>query len=155
MARVDDGGVGKLGQPAQGLPEVGSALARLDRKVGPPRRPRTASRRSGELAADDEGAVLRPVPRRVHHADLDRSDASDLAVLEAVERKLGLGERMDRDGHAVFEREAAVAETWSAWVCVSSTRTITHPSSPAVEVLLDREGRIDGDCDAGRGSPTR
>ena len=147
MAGVDGGRVGQLGQPAQRLPEVGGALARVDREVGP-RRLADEHRVAGqdELAGDDERAVLGPVPGRVPHDDLDRADADDLPVGERVERVLGLRDRVDRDRNAVLEREAPVARH-----VVGVRVRLEHAHDPHAglgggrEVRLDRERGVDHD----------
>ena len=123
---------------------------------GPPRR-RTSSRPSARArSADDEGAVLGPVARRVPHDDLDRADPDRLPVLEWVERILGPRERVDRDRDAVLEREAAVA---GEVVGVGMRLEHAHDANAGLrrrrEVRLDRECRVDDDRFPGSVSPTR
>ena len=65
--------------------------------------------------------------------------SSTLSVRERLERVLGLGERVDRDGHAVLEREAAVPRD-----VVGVRVRLEHALDPhaclggGLEVLLDR-----------------
>ena len=67
------------------------------------------------------------------------------------QRVLGLGERVDRDGHAVLEREAAVAGD-----VVGVVVRLEHAHDPhagalrRLEVALDRVGGVDDDRLAGR-----
>ena len=154
MAGVDLDAVAELDEPAQRVEETLGALARLDREVGP-RGVADEERVAGEddprigparEVADREAAVLGPVPGRVDAAQDDVAERDLVAVLERVVRVLGLGGRMDAHRDAVLEREPPVPERWSACVCVSTTRTMrTSRRSASVEVLLDRERRIDDD----------
>ena len=75
-----------------------------------------------------------------------RADLHDVAVGERGERVLGLGERVDRDGEAVLEREPAVPRQ-----VVGVRVRLEHPPDldarlgRGLEVLLDRERRVDDD----------
>ena len=102
--------------------------------------------RQHELAADDERAVLGPVAGRVPDDDLYRADADRLPVRERIERVLRPRERMDRDRHAVLEREAAVArEVVGVRVRLEHAHDPHAGLAPRVEVRLDRERRVDHD----------
>ena len=107
------------------------AFARRDREVGP-RGVADEQRVAGEheLAVDDERAVLRPVARACAARGCSAAPTATIcAVVERLARVLRLRERVDRDGQTVLERERPWPETWSAWVCVSSTRSIrTFPA---------------------------
>ena len=117
MAGEDLDAVGQLEQPAQRVEEPLGALLRVDGEVGPPRvadEERVAGehepRLVGARAVDDrEARVLRPVAGRVDRAQDDLAELELGAVLERVVRVLGLGGGMDRDRHAVLERQPAVA----------------------------------------------
>ena len=81
---------------------------------------------------------------------------NDLPVVERVEGVLGLGDRVDRDGHAVLEREAPVArEVVGVGVRLQDADDPHAGRARGLEVRLDREGRVDYDRLAESGSPTR
>ncbi len=133
------------------MEQVRGALPRLDCEVGPcclADEQRVAGQH--ELAVDDERAVLGPVPGSVNDADLDVADPQDLAVLDRIEGVLGVCDRMDRDRNAVLEREAPVARhVVGVGVRLENADDPNPCRLRRVEVLLDREGRVDDDGVAG------
>ena len=148
VAGIDDRRVGQLGQPAQRVPQVGGALARLDREVGP-RRLADEHRVAGqhELAADDERAVLGPVAGRVPHDDLDRADADR----PGRRRAHRTGTRAARAGGSRRARRARARSgrgpRGGRRACASRARarSARRPSRRGVEVRLDRERGVDHD----------
>ena len=109
MAGIDLDILRKLRQALERPEEPLRALARVDCEVGA--RSITDEQRvagENETLVDDEGAVLWTVARRVDHAHGYGTGLQNLAVLEWVERKLRLGERMHRDGDVVLEGEPPV-----------------------------------------------
>ena len=151
MAGIDLRLVGELGQPLQRGEEILGAFARLDREVGP-RRVADQERVAGqEVALDEVAAVLGPVAGRVHDPDRAASRPELVAVLDRLERVLGLGERVDADRQLVLEREAAVPGDM-----VGVRVGLEHAHDPharllgLLEVGLDRVGGIDDHRLAGR-----
>ena len=88
--------------------------------------------------------MLGPVAGRVQDANAHVADADDVAVADRVERVLGLGERVDRGGNAVLEREPSVARDV---VCVRVRLEHAHDPDAFLrrgfDVLLDRERGVD------------
>ena len=152
MSGIDVCLVRELHQPLQRVEEPLGTLACVDGQVWS-RRVADEEGISGENEplADDECAVLRPVPRRVDNADPHRPDGELLSVLERLERKLRVRERMDVDRHAVLEGEPAVAGD-----VVGVRMGLEHPSDAqafpfcGLQVGLDCIGRIDVRRLAGR-----
>ncbi len=121
------------------------AFARLDREVGS----RGVADEQGvtgenELVIDDECAVLRPVTGRVDHPYRHGTGREFLAVVQRLEGKLGLGQRMDGDRHPVLEREPSVP---GHVIGVSMGLEDAHDSDVRfprrIEVLLDRVRGVD------------
>ena len=158
MAGVDLDAVAELDEPAQRVKETLGAFARLDREVGS-RSVADEERVAGEddprlrparEVADREAAVLRPVTWRVDAAKDDVAERDLVAVLHRVVRVLRLGGRMDADGGAVLEREPPVTrEMIRVRVRLDGAHDANLAPLGLVEVLLDREGRIDDDRLAG------
>ena len=109
------------------MEEILGALARGDREVGSCRvadEERVAGQH--ERVVDDERAVLGPVARACAGRVIDTAPTCDpLAVGERLVRELGLGERVDRDRHAVLEREPAVTRD-----VVGVRVRLEHPLDP-------------------------
>ena len=84
------------------------------------------------------------------------ADLDDLRVGERFEGVLGLGERMDRHGQSVFEREAPVPREM-----VGVGVRLEHPLDPntarlgRLQVLLDVKGGSTTTATPASGSPTR
>jgi hypothetical protein len=135
-------------QSLQRVEEPLGAFTRIDRQVGPRRvADEQGVTREDEALVDDEGTVLRTVPRSVDDADRHAADAELAAVGERVERVLRVRERMHGDGDAVLERESAVSRYMvGVGVCLE------HPDDPdavgrgGLEVLPDRVRGVDNDC---------
>ena len=151
VAGIDLDVVRQLGEPPQRGEQVLGALARVDGEVGP-RRVADQQRVAGQqVALDEEAAVLGPVAGRVQHLDRERADDQLVAVRERLARVLGLGQRVDRDRHAVLEREAAVPGD-----VVGVVVRLEHAHDPharllgRLEVRLDRVGGVDDHRLAGR-----
>ena len=117
MARKDLDPVGELEQPLQRAKEILRTLLCPDREIGAcgiayeervpcEHEPRRASPRA---IGDREAHVLRPVTRRVEHAEEHLPDLDLGSVLERLVWVLRLGSRMSRDRHSVLEREAPVS----------------------------------------------
>ena len=154
---IDLDAVAELEQPAQRVEEALGALARLDREVGPggvadeERVPGEDEPRLVAARAVDHGeaAVLGPVARRVDAAQDDVADARS----RRRPRSGRAGTRPPAGGWMLTGMPCSSAsrpcpETWSACVCVSTTRTM--PDAAPLRLLeerLDREGRVDDDRD--------
>ncbi len=144
--------VGQLHQPPERVEEPFRALRCADREIG-----------TGGVADEErvtgedeprlvrpgpvdhrEAAVLRPVAGRRDAAKRDVPDRDLVAVGERVVRVLGPGCGVDADGHAVLEREAAVARD-----VVGVRVGLERPDDAYLEPfcfrqhLLDRVRRID------------
>ncbi len=160
MSRIHLDAVSELDEPSQRVEEALRALARLDREVGPrgisdeervarEDDPRIVAARS---IADREAAVLRPVARRVDAAKNDVAERDLRAVGHRVVRVLGVGCRMDAHRDAVLEREPPVpGEVVGVRVRLDRADDADVALRGFVEVLLDREGRIDDDGVTGTG----
>ena len=99
-----------------------------------------------EPVDDREAAVLRPVARRVDAAEDDVAERDLVAVLQRIVRILGLRRRMDADGEVVLEREPAVPrDVVGVRVRLDRANDANAATLGFLEVLLDREGRIDDD----------
>ena len=128
------------------MEQVACAVSRGNGEVGPCRvtDEQRVAREHDLLVLHDEGAVLRPVTRRVHHADAHRSDLQDVSVGERRERVLGLGERVDRDGQAVLEREPAMpGEVIGVRVGFEDAPDLDTRFGRRLHVLLDGESGVD------------
>ncbi len=155
MTRVDLDAVPELDQAPQRVEEALGALARLHREVGPggvSDEQRVAGEHEpglrGPRAVDDcEAAVLRPVAGRVDAPEHDLAERDLVAVLQRVVRILGLCGGMDADGKAVLEREPAVTrDVVGVRVGLDRANEANSASLGFLEVLLDRERRVDDDC---------
>src|SRR6478672_10996442 len=96
MSGVDLVRIGELLQSLERVKEPFRAFARLDGQVGS----RSVADEEGvarenEPIVHGESAVLRPVAGRVDHAYGHGTDRQLLAVLQRLEVKLRLGQRMD------------------------------------------------------------
>ena len=140
--------------PPQGVEQALGALARVYGEIGAGRvadEQRVAGEHDPRLVAaaavaHGEAAVLRPVPRRVDAAEDDVAEHDLRAVLERVVRILGLGGRMDAHWDPVLEREPPVAgEVIGVRVGLDRADDAHVALRGLVEVLLDREGRVDDD----------
>ena len=160
MAGIDLDAVAELDEPAQRVEEPLGALARLDREV----RPRGVSDEQRVAGEDDprivaaravahrEAAVLGPVAGRVDAAKHDVAERDLVAVRERVVRVLGVRGRMDAHRDAVLEREPPVSrEVVGVRVRLDRADDADVVLRGLVEVLLDREGRIDDDRVSGLG----
>ncbi len=157
MAGKDLDPVGELEQPLQRAEEILRALLRADREIGAcgiaheervpgEHEPRRASPRA---IGDREAHVLRPVTRRVEHADKHLPDLDLGSVLERLVRVLGLGRRMNRHRYSVLERQASVSRQVIR-VRVRDERA-NQPHLVALgglEQATDREERVDNHRDA-------
>ncbi len=145
MAGVDLVRVGELGQALQGVEQPLRTLARVHCEIGP-RGVADEQRVAGqhEALVDDECAVLGAVTGRVEHAHGHRAGMQRLPVLERIERKLGLGQRMHRHGHAVLQREAPVpGDVIGMRVRLEHAHDVNTFRGGGVDVLLDRVGGVD------------
>ena len=107
-----------------------------------------------EALVHDECAVLGAVTRRMQHAYRHRAGVHRLPVLQRIERKLGLGQRMYRDGHAVLERETPVpGDVVGMRVRLEHAHDVNPFSGGGVDVLLDRIGGVDHEGFAAGGIP--
>ena len=97
-----------------------------------------------EPVVHDECAVLRPVTGRVDHPYRHGTGRELLAVVQRLEGKLGLGQRMDGDRNPVLEREPSVP---GHVIGVSVGLEDAHDSDAClgrrIEVLLDRVRGVD------------
>ena len=160
MSRIHLDAVSELDEPSQRVEEALRALARLDREVGPrgisdeervarEDDPRIVTARS---IAHREAAVLRPVTRRVDAARKNVAERDLRAVGHRVVRVLGVGCRMDAHRDAVLEREPPVpGEVVGVRVRLDRADDADVALRGLLEVLLDREGRIDDDGVTGTG----
>ena len=151
MPGIHDDRLGQVREAANRAVKVGSALAGVDRQIGP-RRVAHEERVAGqdEPVVEHERAVLGPVAGRVHDADRDAADVHRHAVLEGLERILRPRERVDRDRQAVLEREAPVARD-----VIGVRVRLEHPFDAdaalggGVEERFDLERGVDDDGDPG------
>ena len=145
MAGIHLDGIRQLRQPSQRVEEPFCTFTGLDRKVGPGG-VADEERVTGEHEplVHDERTVLGTVARRMYDTDRHGADLQLLPVLQRVERKLGLGDRVHRDGQALLQREAAVAGN-----VVGVGMRLQHPDDPnaglgrGLEIRLDRIGGVD------------
>ena len=151
MPGVDLGLVRQPGKPLQRLEEALGAFARLDSEIRPcgiADQQRVAGQ---QVACDEKARMLGPVAGGMHHLHGQRADGDLVAVLECVARVGDVGERVDRDACVVLEREASVAGD-----VVGVVVGLEHADDPHARLLgrgeqrLDRVGRVDGRCLAGR-----
>ena len=154
VPRVDLHAVSQLDDPPQGVEQALGALAGVYGEIGAGRvadEQRVAGEHDPRLVAaaavaHREAAVLRPVPGRVDAAEDDVAEHDLRAVLERVVRILGLGGGMDAHGDPVLEREPPVAgEVIGVRVGLDRADDAHVALRGLVEVLLDREGRVDDD----------
>ena len=154
MPGVDLDAVRELQQAMQAVEQTLGALVGLDRQVGPrsvPDEQRVPGQQEPRLlgtcpVGDRETAVLGPVPRRVHHVEPHAADVDRLPVGERFEGVRGLCEGVDRDGHAVLEREASVSgDVVRVRVGLEDADDPHVATRRLLEVLLDRVGRVDDD----------
>ena len=83
-------------------------------------------------------------------ADLRRARAHDVAVGQRLVGVLGLRERVDRDRYAVLEREPAVpGDVVGVGVRLEDALDPNVLLGRRLDVLLDRECRVDDDRDGG------
>ena len=164
MTGVDLDPVPELDEASQRVEETLSSLARVHREIGPggvSHEERVAGEhepglRSPRAVADREAAVLRSVARGVDAAEDDLADRDLVAVLQRIVRILRLRRGMDADGKVVFEREPAVTrDVVGVGVGLDRPNEANSASLRFLEVLLDRERRIDDDCLPRASSPIR
>ena len=94
--------------------------------------------------------MLRPVAGRVDAAEHDVAELDLGAVLHRVVRVLGFREGMDADRQVVLEREPSVAgHVVGMRVRLDDPHEPDVPPLGLLDVLLDREGRVDDGRDAG------
>jgi hypothetical protein len=150
--------VRQLEQAPQRVEEALGALLRADGEVGPRRvadEERVARQDEPRLvrarAVDHrEAGVLRPVAGCVDRAQHDLAQLDLGAVLQRVVVELGRRRGVDRDRHAVLEREAAVArEMVGVGVRLDGSHDRDAPPPRRLEHGLDRERRVDDRGDAG------
>ena len=148
----------QLGEPRQRGVEVLGALARGDREIGTggvADEQRVA--RQHDALVDHEGAVLGPVPGRVQHADRHRADARGRRRPRAAPTRTR-ARRADAPRRAAPCSSASLPwpETWSACVCVSSTRSMRTPSCAAAASSSSiANGGSTTTATPASGSPTR
>ena len=140
---VDLGVARQLDQALQRAVEILRALARLDRQVGPSSVADQERIAGQEVALDEVAAVLGPVAGCVQDANRERADLDILSVLDGIEWKGRLGERMNAHRRAVLERQSAVPGD-----VVGVRVGLEHADDPhacpfgLLEVGLDRVGGI-------------
>ncbi len=141
--------VRKRCQALQRPEQILRSLARLDREVRPCRiadEQRVAG--EGDLAVDEEGAVLGAVPGRVQHLDPHRADIDDLPVLQRFEGEGRLCERMDCHWEPMFEREPAVSrDVVGVGVRLEHAFDADARLGGGRKHGFDLERRVDDDCD--------
>ena len=82
----------------------------------------------------------------MQHAHDDLADVQHVAVDDRIEVVLRLGERVDRDPHAVLEREPAVPrDVVGVVVGLDGAHDAQPVSLGLLDVLLDRERGVDDD----------
>ncbi len=155
---VDLDAVRELQQAMQAVEQTLGALVGLDRQVGP-RSVADEQRVPGQQeprllgacpVGDRETAVLGPVPRRVNHVQPHAADVDRLPVGERFEGYAGSREGVDRDGHAVLEREAPVSgDVVRVRVGLQDADDPHVAPRRLLEVLLDRVCGVDDDGIAG------
>ena len=157
VARVELDAVAELAEPPQAVEEPACALVRFDGQVRAGRVPdeeRVPGQDEPRLlgarpVGDGEGAVLRPVAGRVDDPNGHVPQLQHGAVLERLERELGLRSRVDGDRGVGLERQAAVAgDVVGVRVRLEDALDADVPTGGLLEVRLDRVGRIDDDRDA-------
>ncbi len=90
--------------------------------------------------------MLGPVAGRVQDADRQRAEPDLLAVLDSVERVLRPGERVDRDRHAVLERQPPVpGEMVGVGVRLQHPHDAQAGALRLLEIRLDRVGGVHDD----------
>ena len=144
--------VAECREPLERAEEILRAFARRDREIGP-RCVADEERVAGqdELVADDERAVLRPVARRVQDADLGRARAHDRRRRRAART----GTRASASEWIATGRPCSSAKPAVARDVVGVRVRLEHALDADVllrgrlEVLLDRECRVDDDRDGG------
>ena len=154
MARVDLDAVAEIDEPPKRMEQIFGAVVRLDREVGPrgvADEERVAGEHEPRLVAaravdHREGAVLRPVPRRMDRADDDVAELDLGAVGQSVVRKRRFRGGVDVHRHAVLEREPPVSRD-----VIGVGMRLEHADEPdaaasaLIQIGLDRVGRIDDD----------
>lgn len=157
MPRIDLDPVAEIDEPAQGVEEPLGPVERLDRKIGPcciADEERVARKHEPRLvtarAVDHrEGAVLRPVARRVQRAHEDVAELDLGAVGERLVRKRGLCGLVNPYRQAVLEREAAVTgDVVGVGVRLEHSDEPDAPARAGVQIPLDCVGRVDDDGDS-------
>ena len=155
MTGVDLDPVPELDEAPQRVEETLCSLARVNREIGPggvSDEQRVAGEHEpglrGPRAVDDrEAAVLRPVAGRMDAPEDDLAERDLAAVLQRIVRVLGLRRGMDADGQVVLERKPAMTrDVVGVGVGLDRPNEANRASLRFLEVLLDRERRIDDDC---------
>ena len=160
---IDLDTVAELDEPAEGVEEPLGALARIHREV----RARRVSHEQGVARQHDpwilaaravahrEAAVLGAVAGRVDAAQHDIAEDDLVAVLEWVVCVCGVRSGMHAHRDVVLEREPSVSrQVIGMRMCLDDTDDADLVPCRVVEILLDREGRIDHDRLSRLGSPT-
>ena len=146
--------VRQLEQAPQAVEEALGALFGLDREI----RPRGIADEQRVAGQDEpglvrartvdhgEGAVLRPVPRRMDDAQRHLSHLDLRSVLERLERVRGISLGMDSDWDALLQRQPPVAgEVVGVRVRLEDACQADALALGRFKVLLDGVGRIDHD----------
>ncbi len=158
MTGVHLDAVPELDEPTQRVEEALGSLPPVDCEVGP----RSVADEERVAGEDDprvcsarpvshcEAAVLGPMAGRVDAAKDDVAENDLVVVLHRVVRVLGCGCRMDAHRNSVLECESPVTrEMISVRVRLDCANDADLATLGLLEVLLDREGRIDDDGLAG------
>ena len=153
MPRVHLDTVTELDEPAERVEEPLGALAGVDRQVGPggvADEERVAGEHDPRVLAaapiaDGEAAVLRPVSRRVDATQNDVSEDDLLAILQRVVRIRGVRAGWMLTGITSSRASRPCPERWSACVCLDRPHDANLEPLGLLDVLLDRERRVDDD----------
>ena len=133
VARVHRDVVRELLEPSQAVEQALGALRGPDREVRP-RGVADEERVTGEQHSlvDEQRAVLGTVPRRVQHAHDDLADAPARRRRRS-DRTRTPARRADGSRHATPCSSASrpCPATWSAWLWVSTARTMRSPCRSA------------------------
>ena len=157
VSRIDLDSVAEIGQPAQAVEEPLGALDRLDGEIGSrgvadeERVAREHEPRLRPAGAVDhgEGAVLRPVARRVDRPDDDVSELDLAAVDERDVRVRRAGGLVNRDRQPVLECQPSVAgDVIGVRVRLEDADEPHVASLRLGEVRLDPVRGVDEDGDA-------
>ena len=151
MAGIDLGLVRQPGQPPKRGEQRLRALDRIDREVGPGRVADQQRVARQQVALDEEAECSGRWPGVCMTWIRERAGRHLVAVLERLVGVLDLRQAVDRDRHAVLEREAPVPGD-----VVGVVVRLEHADDPhacllgRLEVGLDRVGGVDDHRLAGR-----